>query len=473
MANSKAIKAGLGYTIGNICIKGISFITLPIFARLLTTSDYGIYNTYMAYEAIVCIILGLGMYSSVKNAKSDFPEKLPEYVYTQIWITTGITAIIVIICILGKNFIADITGFSSFIILLLVLQSFGSAMLSILNAKLALDYNYKCYLYYAVFNTLFNVILSISLVMTIMNNNRSLGRILGSAIPMIIIGVFIFITEGKKTNFKFNTDMAKYALAFGVPLIWHFISQQIASQFDRIMITNIVGVSYTGIYSFVYTIANILQIIFYSTDNVWSVWFFKQMDEKNYQNIQSKTTVYIILIALVTAIMMLGSREVIMIMGPEAYWEGVNVFIPIIIGIFLLFLYTMPVGIEYYFKETKYIAITTFVSALVNVILNYLFIGKYGYIAAAYTTAISYLVMFVMHWSIAHKLLKKYGIKRFFKLKIFSLVGGIIVLWGYLVLILNPYPIIKYCIFILGCILCVIIFRKQLISTIYQIIKKN
>ena len=39
-----AVKAGLWYTIGNIALKGCAFLTLPVFTRLLSTSDFGVYN---------------------------------------------------------------------------------------------------------------------------------------------------------------------------------------------------------------------------------------------------------------------------------------------------------------------------------------------------------------------------------------------------------------------------------------------
>ena len=58
--NGNAIlKAGLGYTIGNYMIKGLTFFSIPIFARLLSPDNYGIYNTYIAYESILCYVCGL------------------------------------------------------------------------------------------------------------------------------------------------------------------------------------------------------------------------------------------------------------------------------------------------------------------------------------------------------------------------------------------------------------------------------
>ena len=53
----KAAKAGLGYTVGNILLRGISVISAPLFARLFTVQDNGAYSTYQAYVNIIYIIL--------------------------------------------------------------------------------------------------------------------------------------------------------------------------------------------------------------------------------------------------------------------------------------------------------------------------------------------------------------------------------------------------------------------------------
>ena len=49
MENSKVVKAGAGYIVGNYMLKGLSFLTIPIFSRLMSTSDYGLYNMFLAF----------------------------------------------------------------------------------------------------------------------------------------------------------------------------------------------------------------------------------------------------------------------------------------------------------------------------------------------------------------------------------------------------------------------------------------
>ena len=68
-ASNKIVKAGLGYIIGNYLLKGLTFLTIPIFTKLLSTTDYGVYNSFVAYESILSIIIGFALHSSYKNAK--------------------------------------------------------------------------------------------------------------------------------------------------------------------------------------------------------------------------------------------------------------------------------------------------------------------------------------------------------------------------------------------------------------------
>lgn len=473
MSGEKEVKASIGYTVGNVLIRGISFITLPIFSRLLSTAEYGIYNTYYAYESIIAILLGMGMYASIKNANLDFKGKVNEYVSTILILTLIPLTGFILAVVLFPNYASSLLGLDINVILLMIFQAYGTAMLNISNAKLALNYQYKKYLAYAGFNTVLNVVLSIVLIFTVFNNHREYGRIIGSAVPLILIAIYVFFTNIHKAKLFFDKSMAKYAAGIGFPLIWHYLSQQIQSQFDRIAISKLVDNASTGIYSFAYTIASVLQVIFYSVENVWSVWMFSQMEAKNYKKIREVSKKYMLLIAVIAIAMLVVSKELIFLVGSEKYRISEEVFIPILIGIFLLYLYTIPVSIEYYYKKTKYIALMTAISAVVNIVLNFLMIPIWGYAAAAYTTMISYAVQFIGHWIISKKILKNYGIKNVYYLKDIVAIFLLVCFSGVLVSFLNKYPFVKYMVFTIIAILIICKTKEDLYSLIFILKKRN
>lgn len=90
-----ALKAGLGYTIGNVLVKGINFLTLPLFSRLLTTAEFGVYNVFLSYDAILSVLIGLALHSSIKSAHYEFKKNRrvcilnKPYLYFKLYILSG------------------------------------------------------------------------------------------------------------------------------------------------------------------------------------------------------------------------------------------------------------------------------------------------------------------------------------------------------------------------------------------------
>ena len=454
-----AARASAGYMVGNILIKGLSFLVLPIFARILSTSDFGLYNTFSAYASILSCLIGFGMAASLRNANLRFCDKLGQYKSTILLLVLINSALAFLFAFCLYNHLSFFKQYPLLFWVFMIVQAYGHCSIQILNIDLSLKYNYKTYLIVAFVNTISTICLSLFAIYFIFPDSKGIGRILGSAIPLFAIGLIYQIIVLLKTNKKFDIKMAKFAMAFGFPLIWHYLSQDIAAQFDRIMITNMVGLSESGIYSFIYTVANIFPILFYSTDTVWSVASFSCIKNEDYITLRDKSKIYVMTIWGLGIMMMLFSREIIMLLGGKSYYEGIPMFYPLMIGLFFLFLYTIPVSIEYYHKKTTFIAVMTGISAAANIGLNFLLIPLFGYYVAAYTTAASYILMFIAHWIMANRLSKKIHHQNLFHIKDYLLYIITFVVIAFLILYMNDSPYFKYPVIII--ILSIICLSKR------------
>ena len=78
--NKKALKSGVWYTASNFLVKSIGFITTPIFTRLLTREDFGLYNNYISWLASITIIVTLNLDSTLISARFDFKDNFDEYI---------------------------------------------------------------------------------------------------------------------------------------------------------------------------------------------------------------------------------------------------------------------------------------------------------------------------------------------------------------------------------------------------------
>ena len=78
--NSLALKAGIFYIVGQLFIRGLTFLTTPIYTRLLSTAQYGEIRIYESWLLIMVPVMSLCLFRSVDRAKYDMGEKYNEYV---------------------------------------------------------------------------------------------------------------------------------------------------------------------------------------------------------------------------------------------------------------------------------------------------------------------------------------------------------------------------------------------------------
>ena len=156
METDKVIKAGIGYTIGNYFLKGLSFFTIPIFARVLSTEDYGVVNIFGAYEGFLFVIVGLAIHSSFKNARYKYRYE-SEGAITGKDYGTYVSNSYLLICInaglwltlafVFSSFWIGVLKINTFLIILLVVNSTANAIVTAYNSDASLNYEYKKFLY--------------------------------------------------------------------------------------------------------------------------------------------------------------------------------------------------------------------------------------------------------------------------------------------------------------------------------------
>ena len=405
MSESKALRSGIGYTLGNMLIKGINFLTLPIFSRLLSPEDFGVYNVFASYDAILFVIIGLAMHASIQSANLEFRGQINRYTssVTLIYILNG--AVLMAVAMLFRQSLSNLLGLPPVAVTLLVVGSFASAVLTLYNTRISLDYAYKKYLLVSACSSLSNVAVSLILILTVFRENRALGRIIGSVVPLFVISLVLLLSFYRKERPKPSKTYWKFGVKYSLPIVPHGISQVLLAQCDRIMIRSLVSDAAAGIYSLAGNIKLVLVIITDSIGTAWNTWFFSQMDKGERKSVQKRAVQLMGLFFVLTVGLMAIAPELVWILGGEEYALGKFVAIPMVLDAFILFLYNIIVPAEYYAKKTTYIMAGTMVATVVNLVLNYIFIKQYGFIAAAYTTLASYVLYVVMHCIISRKLM--------------------------------------------------------------------
>lgn len=395
-------KASIYYLIGTFFNKGIVFLTVPVFTRLLDVSDYGVVSTYNSWVGIMSVILGFALHTGVRIAFIDFKDEMKDFLASITSFTLISSAgLSILICLIVRILSID---FNSTLIVLCLLQSTAAALIEDYSMYLMMQYKYRNRTALMVLPALLSIIMSVIAIIFIYNERLYLGRIVPTALITILFGIIICFFVYSNSNCYLNYKYLRYALAFSVPLILHGIALNVLAQSDRTMITWLADSSQTGIYSLIYNFSMIATVIATSLDGIWIPWFYKSLQNKNTININIIAKDYVNLMTYCLIGVILVGPEVVKILSTTAYWEGIKIIPPVVISNFVIFSYTLYVNVEHYHKETKGITINTAIAAIINIVLNFITIPYFGYVAAAYTTLVSYFVSFALHAKKAKKL---------------------------------------------------------------------
>lgn len=455
-------KSIIWYTICNIFQKGISVITIPIITRLLTSAEYGAYSVFISWRDIFIIFATLNLYCGV------FTKILVDNQDKQDLCTSSLqglgyftSAVFAAIYFSFKNQINELLGVNTLMMVCMILYFFFYPSFSLWCTKQRVNNKYISMVTATMIVSFLTPTLSIILLMT--TNMKTDAVVIGNSLIYIIAGIIfsiINISRGKKL---FNKEYWAFSLKYNIPLIPHYLAIFVLGQSDRIMIKYFCGESEAGIYSLAYQISNMMNIVYNAINSAFIPKAYKHMKAGELDTLNRNTIKVLYLTCIMTFVPILIAPECVLIMGGKEYMEAIYILPPVCISVFVTFCYSFFCNVEFYFSKTKSIMLASTISAIINITLNALFIPKFGYIAAGYTTLIGYLFLFIFHYVLSVKIAKKefnrpiYDGKKFF-----AIVFGVIAL-SIVMLATYKYNVIRF--ILLGILLLLIfIFRKSIIA---------
>ncbi len=406
---SVVAKASLWALFSNLVQQGMSVLATPIFTRILSAEEFAQYTLYQSWHDIFIIfstlyVFNYAIYSGLKKYEDD-PLG---FVATSQSLVTLLSILCFGIYYIVHIFLGDVIGFPLPIVVLMFLDILFFASFNIWAAKERYEFKYKLMTFLSVLIGILGPVFG--LIAIHFSKNRGYGRIYGVAFVNILIGLCVYIYNFLKSKNRFDKRYLKFLLIYCIPLIPHFLANNILTKFDRIMIGNMCGDAKAGIYAVAYNLSCILLIVNDSVLKALTPWTYKKIKKGNNLKVLKKNVNYlIILVAVANIILILFAPEAIKIFATEEYYQAIYIIPAVSASVYFMFLFNVFANIEYYYEETRYVAFASIGAAVTNVILNYIFIKKFGYIAAGYTTLFSYILYSIGHFIFMKKVCKKHA----------------------------------------------------------------
>lgn len=397
MKKYNILKAGLWYSIGKILISGVSFFMLPVFTSIMSTSDYGIYTTYISYLSIVEVFFLLGISPTVRAAKFS-----PEIDF-ETYMTAAAVIPIILALVSGGGINLYIAFFGSFTSMsfalwnIMFISACCAAIFNIAGTRLVIESRYILFMILSAVSTLVNIGISLILCRTVYRDHDTyMARVLGTVIAAALCAVVaaMMTVRIRRITLKYF----KMVLVLSLPLLLHTASDMIMANSDIIVIKTFNGYSLTGIYGVAVTIMGIPLVIVGALENAWVPWFYDKLQVRDFNGIRRLNRKYILGFMMLIICFMLVSPEVVHVFTNSKYWDSIFCLFPLTISVFAVFLYNIPVNVEYYHKKSSIISLWSALAVILNIGMAILFVRWFGYVGAAYATAMSKILLFILHY---------------------------------------------------------------------------
>ena len=391
------VKASIWFLICSFLQKGIAVITTPIFTRLFTTEEFGYYNVFISWEGIVSVIVSLNLFYGVYNqGLVKYEKDRNAFSSSMQGLTLFLLMVWYIVYFIFRKFFNSIFSLNTMYVTTMFFLIWFSAIFQFWASDKRVDFSYKPLVIITIIYSLGSPILSICFMSIF--EDKVYGRLLGILIGSLVCYLWMFFEQVFKGKKLFSKKYWKHALKFNIPLIPHYLSQTVLNSSDKIMIEKIINASAAALYSLSYSLSLIMTLFNNALSQTISPWMYKKIKNKEYNSIAPVAYSTLIIIAIVNILLIIFAPELVKFFAPKEYYESIWVIPPVAMSVYFMYMYDLFAKFEFYFEKTKIIALATFISAILNIILNYFCISRFGYIAAAYTTLICYIIYTLAHY---------------------------------------------------------------------------
>lgn len=382
-------------TVGKVCTQFINFILLPIYTLYLSTSEYGIVDLLTTYISLLVPVLTLQLEMAIFRFLIDSRGNNKEK--SNIITNSSYILIIVmlIIAIIGYFIIRIFDIKFGFYIIVIVLVTMISNSLLQLSRGLG---NNGFYSIGCIISAFLSITINLFLLVYCKYGIQSV--FIATIIANIICSIYLFFKNkvymyirrsyiNKTTIYK----LIKYSYSL-VPngLVWWVINAS-----DRTIISIVLGVSANGIYSVSNKFSNIINSLYSIFNMSWTESISLHIDDNDSylkEIFNSMFNFICIMCALLISCMFIIFPFLINRQFIKSYD-----YIPILVIASLFNMLSSNIGSIYIAnKETKRIAKTTIIASIINIVFNILFIQNVKLYAAAISTFISFLFLFLIRY---------------------------------------------------------------------------
>jgi len=377
--------------------RGAGVIFTPIFTRLLTPSEFGVYSLYTSVMGIFTVICTLEISGSAiyKGFAAFDGESADGFTSAAIGAEMLLTLISLSLYMLLKRHIDRFTGLGGVLPLVLIAQIFLTAVIGIYIARLRYRGRFKAV---ALINGIQGLLSPPLALLFILLGIRERGRIYAQLIVTAGIGAFILFKTVKRSGALISGRIWKYLFKLLVPMLPHYVASSALAQADKIIVARRLGEGAVGKYAAAFSIGHLPSLFTGGIALALTPYMIRRLKKGDGREVEDTVRRAIGFSTLVVLIFLTLLPEAFRIFADKEYYDALPVAYATALGIIFSFSATLINSALLYYAKTVVITKNTLITAVISLPVSYFLADKVGYTGVALSSAVSYVLLLALSY---------------------------------------------------------------------------
>lgn len=410
------LKDTIIYGIATVLPRVINFLLIKVHTDSLRSSDYAANTDFYIWAALFAVLLTFGMETSFfRFYKKE--EKKNKLMSTSFITLLGTIIIFGLTILCFSDFFISVFDFSNNPTRLKLL--FGILALDTLAvipfAYIRITGKSKKYTLIKIINVLIVVLINLIFIKYIPEYNNEgkdlplfiknnfhkidlvnyifIANLIGSAVSFLFLIPYL-----TKFKFEFDPILFKKMLSYSWPIVIAGIAYIINENLDKFLIKRLIGDSEMGVYSACYKLSIFMNLYIMAFRLGAEPLFFSAYDNKNSKEVYSKVMTFFVIIGVLVFLGVVVYIDLFKNFINSNYWDALTI-VPIVLlaNLFLGIYHNLSIWYKLTDK-THFGMFFSIIGALITVVFNLILIPVFGYIASAWVTLFTYLIMALMSY---------------------------------------------------------------------------
>lgn len=413
------------YGMSSILGKFINWCLVPVYTQVLATGEFGVMTNIYSFTALIMVILTFGMETGFFRFVNRGDDE-PMTVYSTTLLFVGATSLVFLLLCLSflhpiANFLEynnhpDYIAIMALVVAIDSLTSIPSVYLRYKKRPLRFASVKLGGIFMTVFFTVFFLLIcpkihvsNPSWISWFYNPDYKGGYVFVANLIGSFFSLLLLIPQFIGFKYILNTNLLNRMIKYSFPLLILGIAGILNQTVDKIIYPYLfenkeAAFDQLGIYSACSRLAIIMMMFTQAFRFAYEPFIFaKNKDSDNYKA-YTEAMKYFIIFSLIIFLGVMFYLDIIkLFIRSSQYYEGLDVVSIIMIGYILFGIYF---NLSFWYKmidKTYFGAVFSLIGCAITIILNVVFVPKYGYMASAWATLICNLIMMLMSYYFERK----------------------------------------------------------------------